>query len=211
MPVTKSTKPTPPKKKNFSSFNYKSAFKQLNITQLMAWGVEFEPIAPSDFFHQHLARLQCFDLQSSEESKKLIIDAILAEAIQRFPQLKIWKSAELESDRLTGEADYLIAAKRAYLEAPFACVVEAKRDDFYQGTAQCLVEMQACQWNNQQLGRDMTVFGIVTNGTTWQFYQLLTSGEVYETLPYSISDLNSVLGLLQDVFQQCESNLGNVN
>ena len=26
------------------------------------------------------------------------------------------------------------------------CVIEAKKDDFEQGAAQCLVEMQACQW-----------------------------------------------------------------
>ena len=100
-----------------------------------------------------------------------------------------------------------MAEHRAYLEAPFACIVEAKRDDFYQGTAQCLVEMQACQWNNQQFGKLMDIFGVVTNGTTWQFYRLMPSGEVFETLPYSVSDLESVLGLLHYVFQQCEQNL----
>jgi hypothetical protein len=207
MTSTRTAKPIPPKKKNFSSFSYKDAFKQLQITQLTPWSIEFTPFAPSDFFHQHLTRLQCFDLQSSEESKKLIIDAILTEGIQQFARLKIWKSAPLESDTLIGAADYLVAEHRAYLEAPFACIVEAKRDDFYQGTAQCLVEMQACQWNNQQLSKVMDIFGVVTNGTTWQFYRLMPSGEVFETLPYSVSDLESVLGLLHYVFQQCEQNL----
>jgi hypothetical protein len=154
-----------------------------------------------------LARLRCFDLQSSEESKKLIIDAILTESIQKFTRLKIWKSALLESETLTGAADYLVAEHRAYLEAPFTCIVEAKRDDFYQGTAECLVEMQTCQWNSQQLNQMTDVFGVVTNGTTWQFYQLPLAGEVYETLPYSISNIELVLGLLHHIFQQCEINL----
>lgn len=207
MATTKTAKTPQQRKRNFSSFKYRDAFKQLNIIQLIPWSIEFNPIAPSDFFQQHLQRLKRFDLTTSEEAKKLIIDAILTEAVQAFDGLKIWKAATLESDTLIGEADYLVAENRAYLEAPFLCIVEAKKDDFEQGLAQCLVEMQACQWNDQQLGQGMDVFGIVTNGTTWQFYKLSLSGEVYETLPYSISNTESVLGLLHYVFQQCESNL----
>jgi hypothetical protein len=208
MAILKTTKLSQQRKRNFSSFKYRDAFKQLNITQLLPWDIGFSPVAPSNFFQQHLQRLKRFDLTTSEEAKKLIIDAILTEAIQTSEKLKIWKAAVLESDTLIGEADYLVAENRAYLEAPFLCIVEAKKDDFEQGLAQCLVEMQACQWNDQQLGKGIDVFGIVTNGTTWQFYKLSLAGEVYETLPYSISDVDSVLGLLHSVFQQCETNLG---
>ncbi|NJR61126.1 MAG: hypothetical protein HC769_21225 [Cyanobacteria bacterium CRU_2_1] len=207
MTTTKITKANQPRKKNFSSFNYRDAFKQLNITQLFAWTVNFTPVQPSNFFHQHLARLQCFDLQSSEESKKLMIDAILTESIQDFKRLKIWKGACLESDGLVGEADYLVAENRAYLEAPLLCIIEAKQDDFYQGTAQCLVEMQACQWNDRQLGKIFDIFGIVTNGEGWKFYRLAIQGDVHETALYSISDISAVIGLLHFVFQQCEQNL----
>lgn len=207
MSAIKVVKTTQPRKRNFSSFSYKEAFKQLNITQLSSWDIEFTPITPSDFFQQHLRRLKRFDLITSEEAKKLIIDAILTEAIQDFECLKIWKASALESDTLSGEADYLLAENRAYLEAPLLCIVEAKKDDFEQGLAQCLVEMQACQWNDQQMGKMIDIMGIVTNGTTWQFYKLSTSGIVYETLPYSMSDVASILGLLHFVFQQCELNL----
>jgi hypothetical protein len=50
--------------------------------------------------------------------------------------------------------------------------VEAKKDDFGQGLAQCLVEMQACQWRNTQINKKIDVFGIVTNGDTWKAYKL---------------------------------------
>jgi len=33
-----------------------------------------------------------------------------------------------------------------------------------QETAECLVEMQACQWINQRDGKDFAIYGIVTNG-----------------------------------------------
>lgn len=200
-------KSTAPKKKAFSKFKLDEAYKQLNLTQLTAWKITFEPVPPSDAFQTHLDRLQVFDLERSEEGKKLLIDAILIEAIQPFTQLKFWKGANLESEIAHGAADYLMTGKRGYFEAPFLCVIEAKKDDFEQGLAQCLVEMQACQWSNQNLDRAIDIFGIVTNGGTWQFYKLAIDTAVYATLPYSVSDLEAILGQLHYLFRQCEQNL----
>lgn len=198
----------PLKKQKFSSFTLSKALKQLGVAQLQAWSIQTEAIAPSAFFQERLSRLQrVFDLRSYEESKKLLIDAICEEAILEFERLKIWKGAALESDTLTENVDYLIAENKAYLEAPLACIIEAKKDNFEQGLAQCLVEMQACQWQNRQLGHDIDVFGIVTNGDGWQFYKLTTTSQIYETLLYSLNDLTAILGALHFVFQECKQNL----
>jgi len=196
-----------PKKKAFSRFTLSEAYKQLSLTQLIPWAIDFSPVAPTDAFQLHLKRLQAFDIQRSEEGKKLLIDAILIEAIQDFKRLKFWKGANLESDIAHGAADYLLAENRGYLEAPFLCVIEAKKDDFEQGLAQCLVEMQACQWSNRAGDRDLDVFGIVTNGEGWKFYKLDQAGKGHETLLYSISELENILGQLHYIFQQCERNL----
>jgi hypothetical protein len=195
------------KKKNFASFSYKEAFKQLNLTELSLWEIAVEPVEPSSFFQERLERLQCFDLQRYEESKKLIIDALCEEAIQPYKRLKIWKGAALESEVTNGNVDYLVAQHKAYLEAPFLCIVEAKKDDFEQGLAQCLVEMQACQWQNRNLGKEIEVLGIVTNGDGWRFYKLTPQGTVYQTLLYGIAHMEEILGLLRYVFQLCEQNL----
>jgi len=198
----------PEKKKGFSHFRYSEAFKLLNIDQLQKWHIEIHSCPPSDFLQIRLKRLeQCFDLQNYEESKKLIIDAICEEAIINFERLKIWKGAALSSDVATGAADYLIAERKAYLEAPFLCIVEAKKDDFEQGLAQCLVEMQACQWRNNQVNKQIDIFGIVTNGDTWKAYKLAIAGAVYESMPHATGDLDRVLGLLQAIFQECQQNL----
>jgi len=90
------------KKKNFASFNTTEAFKQLSLKELLLWQVDYNPIAPSPFFQERWARLQCFDLQKYEESKKIVIDAICEEAIQPYKNLKIWKGAALESDITAG-------------------------------------------------------------------------------------------------------------
>lgn len=196
-----------PKKKAFSRFKVDEAFKQLHLTHLTPWSLDIIPVAPSPAFQNHLDRLQFFDLERSEEGKKLLIDAILLEAIQPFKQFKFWKGANLESDVAHGAADYLLTEQRRYFEAPFLCVVEAKKDDFEQGLAQCLMEMDACQISNRKMNQELDIFGIVTNGEGWKFYKLTLTGTVYETLLYSISDIDSIFGILQIIFQDCQNNL----
>lgn len=213
MAIAKSLKP---KKKNFSSFNLASAYKQLGIKTLVPWDLKSSLFEPSEFFKERIERLKRnFDLRSYEESKKLLIDAYCEEVMEKTASLKIWKGGKLESDVLVGNADYVIAARQDYLEAPFLAVilasVEAKKDNFEQGLAQCLVEMQACQWENQQVGKDIDVLGIVTNGQGWIFYKLTRidkgMNKVWESSLYSADLSDRLLGVIYYVFQQCEQNL----
>ena len=195
------------RKKSFSSFTYREAFKHLGVSELKRWSIEAEPVPISDFFQQRLQRLQRFDLESLEVSKTLLIDAICEEGLEGFDRLRVWKGPYLEGEKTCGNADYLIAQRRAYLEGPFVCVIEAKKDNFEQGTAQCLVEMQACQWSNQELGRAMPIYGIVTNGEGWKFYRLEGDGGVSETLLHGIGEMSILLGFLRSFLGLCEQNL----
>lgn len=194
-------------KKNFSSFTKAAPFKELNLTDLIPWNIDDPPVKPTDFFHQRLLRLQRFDLESYEEYKKLLIDAICEEALEGLDTLKVWKGAALEGEKTNGNLDYLVAERKRYLERPFLCIVEAKKDNFEQGLAQCLVEMQACQWQNRKDDKEIDIFGVVTNGDAWRFYKLTKDGNVFETLLYGTGNLERVLGLLRYVFQLCEGNL----
>lgn len=198
---------TQQRKKSFSSFTYREAFKYLGVMELKRWTIEADPVPISDFFRQRLERLQRFDLESLEVSKTLLIDAICEEGLEGLARLKVWKGAYLEGEDVCGNADYLIAERRAYLEAPFVCVIEAKKDDFEQGAAQCLVEMKTCQFICQQLGKVINIYGIVTNGEGWKFYRLTPDREISESLLYGIGEMSILLGLLRFVFQQCEQNL----
>lgn len=191
-------------RKNFSSFSANEALQELQVNELIRWEMNFPPYQPSSFLPERLRRLENFDLTFSERAKELLIDAFCEEVIERHPNLKIWKAATLQSDDLIGQVDYSIAPRKAYLTTPLLCVVEAKKDDFEKGLAQCLVEMKACRWNNEQAGNQLDVFGIVTNGEVWKFYKLTVEGQVFETLPYSLADRDKVLGLLEQVFTRCE-------
>jgi hypothetical protein len=204
-------KPTSSKKssgkKPFSRFRLKDAYLELNLKRLQPWSIEFTPIEPSDDFQRQYQRAQVFDLKHSEEGKKIIIDLVFIEALQPFQQLKIWKGEALESETAHGAADYLITENFDYAAAPMLCVAEAKKDDFDQGLAQCLVEMQACQWINHNIGKTIDIFGIVTNGEGWKFYQLTPKNEVYETSLYTLREPADILGTLHIIFTACEHNL----
>uniref|UniRef100_B8HNI5 Uncharacterized protein n=1 Tax=Cyanothece sp. (strain PCC 7425 / ATCC 29141) TaxID=395961 RepID=B8HNI5_CYAP4 len=196
------------RKKPFSSFTYKEAFQKLGLTELNRWIIQAEPVPISEFFRQRLERLQRFDLESLEVSKTLLIDAFIEEGLEGFERLKVWKGAYLEAETVCGNVDYLIAERRAFLDTPYACVIEAKKDDFEQGAAQCLVEMWACQWLNQQSGKTLDMYGIVTNGEGWKFYRLGVNGKVSETLLYGIGETPILLGLIRAFLQMCVINLG---
>ena len=207
MPSTKTKNSSKPTKKPFSRFRIKEAYKALNLKKLQSWTIESIPIAPSEDFKRQYKRCQVFDLSHCEEGKKIIIDLVFIEALQEFPELKIWKGEALESETAHGAADYLITENFDYAEAPMLCVAEAKKDDFEQGLAQCLVEMQACQWTNQNIGKTIDIFGIVTNGEGWKFYKLTPDNQVYGTLLYTFLDLSEIFGALNIIFQACQHNL----
>jgi hypothetical protein len=192
-------------KKKFSGFTKAEAFQLLNLKELTPWIIKVEPVTLSDFFIQHLQRLRRnFDLEGYEESKKLLIDAICDEAIDPCSHLRIWKGAKLEGEVAGGFVDYLVAERQRYLSPPMLCIIEAKKDDFEQGLAQCLVEMQACQWNNHKIGRTLDIMGIISNGSSWQIYKLEPSGEVFETPAYSTGDMELLIARLRFVFELCD-------
>ena len=191
-------------KRRFSSFSYKEAMEYVDATDFKRWRVEGNPVPLSDFLRQRLGRLQRFDWPSS---KDLLVDAICEEGLEKAPKLKIWKGATLEGQDVFGNVSYLVAERKAYIEAPLACIIGARKDDFERATARCLIGMRTCQWGIHQLGKPINVYGIVTNGEGWKFYRLEANGEVSESLLSGIEELPILLGRLRSFFALCEKNL----
>jgi hypothetical protein len=194
-------------KRPYSAFTLKDAAQLVSARQFTPWQPDVPPRPPSDFLKEDLRRLQAFDLETTESAKTLLIDALFAEIVPNYERLKVWKSVLLETDSLTGVADYLIAPHYVYLAMPLLCVAEAKRDDFVQGRAQCLAEMYACAWNNQQEGRSIEIFGIVSSGQVWQFYRLTPAGAVSESELFTTARLPELLGMLDYVCAECAKNV----
>ena len=113
----------------------------------------------------------------------------------------------LETDTLTGVADYLIAPKYAYLDTPVLCGVEARGDDFERARTVCLAQMDACRCDNAKANRAVDIHGFVSNGAMWHFYRLARGGAVCETERRVISRMPELLGALDYVCGECAKNV----
>lgn len=194
-------------KRTFGTLTLADAMQMIPADRFVSWSPHAAPHAPSEILLENFRRFKSFDLESTEAAKLLLIDALLAEVVPCYPLLKVWKAMPLESETLSGIADYLISPDFAFVKAPLLCAVEAKRDDFVQGATQCVGEMVACRSNNQQAGVDSDVYGVVSNGQSWQFYRLTPAGTIYQTTQYALSNLPELLGQIHAVCAACAANV----
>ena len=86
-------------------------------------------------------------------------------------------------------------------DKPYFIIVEA-RDNFSEGWGQCLAEMVAVQKINGSL--EQPVFGVVSNGKTWEFGCLAAALFSKNIKAYSIQNLDQLFAALNYVFIQCE-------
>ena len=136
-----------------------------------------------------------------------IIYPVLKEAWKPFSQsLAIWSHPTIKlNEELTGIPDYVIGKQSelgiVVFDVPFVAVIEAKRDDFLNGWAQCVLEM----YTIQQLNQDQNpVFGIVSNGDVWEIGEL--NGAVFTefSTQFSIDQLDKLYSALTYVLETCK-------
>lgn len=136
-----------------------------------------------------------------------------------YPLLKdVWKSY-LENlmlwshepicydDDLSGTPDYFVSRRsllgRWVVEPPYLVVVEAKRDDFWRGWGQCLAALLAAQKLNDI--PELTLYGIATNGRSWEFAKLKGNTFTRDLLPFSLRNVEELCGAVHFVFEHCQS------
>lgn len=152
------------------------------------------------------------DRRAADESESFVRESLMYPFLQlawrRHPRLKLWLQPSLiADDNLQGEPDYLLAVLpdeviTKLINKPLLAAVEAKKQDFTQGWAQCLAEMLACQKNN---GSDqITVYGIVSTGFTWEFGKLTQNTFVRDPRAFSLTEPSRLFGVLDHVFGECE-------
>ncbi len=163
----------------------------------------------SDVFRQEMT-LTLDNLPFSVSEAALcdnIIYPILREVWKQFAQtFMVWSHQPIAlNEELNGIPDYIFTRQsprgRTVLDAPYVAVIEAKRDDFTGGWAQCGLEM----YTMQQLNADpRPVYGIVTNGRLWEFGMLEANTITQHVEGYSIRELDRVFGALTHVLETCK-------
>ena len=205
---TQSSVATPVRaKRNFSGLSLRDAMGYVGQSDVVAWEIVAPPREPSAFLTEALTRFDSFSLTNSEAAKLLLVDILFTESLPQFPRLRAWKGEPLDSETLTGVADMLIAPKRTFVETPLLCAVEAKKDSSGQDGLRCIGEMTACRANNERDGYRLDVYGVGSNGQTWQFYRLEYAGTVHETPFYTTQFLPQLLAALHYVCAACDCNL----
>jgi hypothetical protein len=80
-------------------------------------------------------------------------------------------------------------------------VVEAKLDDFAKAWGQCLAAMLAAQKLNAV--PDQPVYGIATNGRSWEFAMLTHNEFTQQQEPLALGDLDDLARALHTIFRAC--------
>jgi hypothetical protein len=130
-----------------------------------------------------------------------------------YSKFVLWSHKSLTYDQnLSGFPEYILAKRsplgKVVFDKPYFLLVEAKQDKFEEGWAQCIAEMVAAQRLNDEL--KVTIWGIVSNGKTWQFGKLEEDIFTMNVSPYTIYELDKLFAAVNYVFQQCESQLNNL-
>ncbi len=137
---------------------------------------------------------------------EIILFPILREIWKSYrDQLSLFTHEELAFDGdLCGYPDYFFCRITEFgriPDAPYLLVVEAKLDDFEKAWGQCLAAMLAAQKLNQT--PDRPVFGIASNGRSWEFGRLLHREFLLDQNPVSLANLETLSQTLHAVFREC--------
>jgi hypothetical protein len=160
-----------------------------------------------DYFREELAfNLRMLPIGRSEiGAGEVLLFPILREVWKPYPkELALFTHEGLTfDDDLTGTPDYFVCKVSEYgqtiPDVPSLLVAEAKLDDFERAWAQCSAAMLAAQRLNQ--APDEAIYGIATNGRTWEFGRLLGRELVVDPQSTSLFELDLLTQRLHAVFR----------
>ncbi len=144
-----------------------------------------------------------YDISEPAICENLIYPILKATWRPFSKELALWSHQPIEfNEELSGIPDYLLSRRselgKIVLGFPLLAVVEAKKDDFKAGWAQCGSEMYAIQQLNQL--PQQRIFGVVSNGETWEFAQLLDNTFTMFKQRYDVQELDVLFSALKSIY-----------
>jgi hypothetical protein len=147
--------------------------------------------------------------RSETALRENLIYPILKDVWKSYLQdLMLWSQEPLRYDaNLSGVPDYVVCPLsplgRWVVQPPYIVVIEAKRDDFERGWAQCLAALLAAQKLNDL--PELTLYGITTTGRSWEFGKLEGATFTQDTRSFAWSHREELCAALHFVFEQCQA------
>lgn len=171
-----------------------------------------ETVEPTESFVRELnLTLEIVPVSSKGSRTETVIFPILREVYKDYAEIfTLWIEQFLAYDaNLNGTPDYILATNsplgKTVFTKPLVAMVEAKKNDFEAGWGQCLAELVAAQKINGD--ETFAVYGIVTDGLTWQFGKLENNLFTQDTSIQAIDDLPPLFGALHFVFRTIQTTL----
>ena len=169
--------------------------------------VKAEPSTPSaEFLRDFEFTREHINVFASEAARcEAIIFPVLKESYKAYAdRYALWiKQSIGYDDVLNGTPDYFISTRselgKTVVGSPLILLVEAKKNDFEQGWGQCLAELVAAQKINDDAG--FPVYGIVTDGTLWQFGRLIGDTFTQNRTDFALANLPTLFGAVDSVFK----------
>jgi hypothetical protein len=196
--------------------NYKTigaVIKEFQLTYTEANFIIETAFSISNYFREDLQIMMIEGVVDNSEFAvcENLIYPVLKEVWKCYrSKFLLWSHEALNCDiKLSGFPEYILAKRspqgKVVFDKPYLLLVEAKQDKFEEGWAQCIAEMIAAQRLNDEL--QVTIFGIVSNGATWQFGKLEDQIFTKNITPYTIYELDKLFAVVNYIFQQCEVQL----
>lgn len=186
----------------YNEFSYPSVLGLLGLT--LREGALFEAAqmqaVPPDFVARLAEGVMLAQAVNTEKARsEWIIAPVLLEIWRTAPQpFGLFSGAELKAGkdaRLSGVCDFLLTREpiQTVIRTPIVTVVEAKNENLRAGLGQCIAEMVAAQWMNETQGEaNVTIYGVVTTGSLWQFARLQETTVQLEAREYTLGDLGKI-------------------
>ena len=180
--------------------------KRFGITYIVDDFIMAEASMPSAEFLKDFdfTREYIHVLASDTSRRETIIFPVLKESYKAYAdQYALWiKQSIAYDDVLNGTPDYFVSTRselgKTVVGSPLILLVEAKKNDFEQGWGQCLAELIAAQKINDDTA--FPVYGIVTDGTLWQFGRLIGDIFTQNRTDFALANLPTLFGAVNSVF-----------
>jgi hypothetical protein len=191
----------------YSSFTLEEVKEKFTLKlQSTAFFPELAPIAPSDWLAQTLG--MALPLAQTTGSEKARSEFIIAPILLELRSLtnnsiSVFSGEDFTVDRelgLSGICDFLISQTtiQFMIDAPVLALVEAKKGVLRDGWGQCIAEMVAAKKFNENRGKSIKyIYGIVTSGSLWHFFQMQGDIVFIDPNEYSLLPIDKLLAALK--------------
>jgi hypothetical protein len=196
--------------------NYKSLAEVITAHNLTFERADFDGVQPTlapDVLREDIQFT--LDNVAYEVSEAAICENLIYPVLKAAWRLfssvfSIWSHQPLSYNaELSGIPDYMISKRSErgviVFEQPHIAVIEAKKDDFTAGWAQCSLEMVTIQKINQTT--NIPIFGIVSNGETWEFAKLTDTQFIFYRQRLDITNLDALFSTLVSILEICKNKL----